>query len=179
MAVVFNKYIIGVFLIFSSFAVIAEGTEIEFEKKMMSMALEEFLSAKEVAENIIDSCEKMEKNIVIPRSSVLSIDISSRDLEIALYYLNRKARDDCEGSYLAQFYVSASRYRATAKHYGREAEEALPYTEEKLYGSAWREFRIKLDYYGIEASKRKALENIAELKKPFNLHKTLVELDVH
>jgi len=164
MAVVFNKYIIGFFLIFSSFIVIAEGTEIEFEKKMMSMALKEFLNAKKAAENIIDSCEKMEENIVIPRSSVLSIDLSLRDLEISLYYLNRKARDDCG---------------TTAKHYDREAGEALPYTEEKLYGSAWREFRIKLDYYGIEASKRKALENIVELKKPFNLHKTLGELGVH
>ena len=174
MAVVFNKYIIGFFLIFSSFIVIAEGTEIEFEKKMMSMALKEFLNAKKAAENIIDSCEKMEENIVIPRSSVLSIDLSLRDLEISLYYLNRKARDDCEGSYLAQFYVSASRYRTTAKHYDREAGEALPYTEEKLYGSAWREFRIKLDYYGIEASKRKALENIVELKNPSTYIKPLV-----
>ena len=175
---IFNKYIIGVFLVFCSFIVIAEGDKIEFERKIMSIALKEFLDAKEAAEKIIESCEEKGKNIVIPRSSVMSIDVSSRDLEISLYYLNRKARDDCEGSYLAQFYVSASRYRATAKHYGREAKEALAYTEENLYGSSWREFRIKSDYYAIEASKRKALESIVELKKPFNLHKTLNELDM-
>jgi len=179
MAVGFNKYTIGFFLIFCSSIVIAGENKIELEKKIMSIALKEFLSAKKAAENIINHCEKIGENIVIPRSSVLSIGISLRDLEISLYYLNSKARDNCEGSYLAQFHVSASRYRATAKHYDREAKEALPYTEEKLHGSTWREFRIKLDYYGIEASKRKALENITEFKKPFNLHKTLDEFDIH
>ncbi len=179
MAVVSNKYIISVFLIFCSFIVSAGENEIEFENKMMAMAFKEFLNAKEAAERIIESCEKTGKNRVIPRSSVSSIGLSSRELEISLYYLNGKARDDCEGSYLAQFYVAASRYRATAKHYGRDAKEALPYTEENLYGSAWREFRIKLDYYDIEASKRKALEGVVELKKTFNLHKTLDALDIH
>lgn len=178
MVVVINKYAIGVFLLFVSSIVVAGSTETEFEKIIMSIALEEFLSAKKTAENIIDDCEKMGKNIVISRSSVLSIDIPLKDLEISLYYLNRKAADDCEGSHLAQFYVSASRYRATAEHFGRKAEEALPYTEENLYGNAWREFRIKVDYYGVEESKRKALESIAELKKPFNLHKTLAGLKI-
>ncbi len=177
MVVIFNKYFVALVLILGSSSLFCSEPDEMTEEKMISLALKEFLDKKEKAENIIKECEHEGRNIVLPPTLFEKINISSRELEIALYFLNREARNTCEGDYLARFYVAGSRYRTTAKHFKKEATEALPYTEDMLFGSSWRELRIKLDYKSINSESRRALEKISALKKPFNLHKTLEILD--
>jgi len=146
------------------------------ENEIISFALKDFLDKKEKTENIIKVCREKEKNTVLTPSLFQKISISSRELEIALFFLSRKARDTCEGDHLARFFVAASRYRQTAKHFEKEAPEAQPYTGDMLFGSSWRDLGIKLDYESINIKSRQALEKIPAMNKPFDLHKTLEAL---
>jgi len=167
----FNQFFIIIFL--CSPNLYATEIDLVTDDDVISLAQSKFMRAKERAEGAIDRCEALAKDNVLSPSLFNKISIEPRQLEIALHVLNLKARNTCDGDFMARFFVAASIYRATAEKFNRVAEETLPYTEYMLYGTSWMSLKTNVSYNSIEQQVRDSLESITELSKPFNLFKTL------
>jgi len=118
-------------------------------------------------------CEWHNKKIIVPSSLFESIDLTKQELKIALFVLSNKAEDACDESATGKFLIALSIYKTTAKHYGKAAELALPYSEDLLFGHYWGQLEAEAKYLNISKDQREILESIPELQQPFHPFKTL------
>lgn len=147
-----------------------------YEKNAFELSLKKFEIAKTNLEIKIEECEK--KKIIISENVFKELSLTKEEWKVALFVLSNRAEDACEVGKRGEFVVAASIYRTTAKHYSLDAASASPYSEDLLFGHYWKKLELEVQYLDIPKEKRKTLEKIPQLQKPFHLFKTLSKLNV-
>ncbi len=150
-----------------------------YEKRALELAQHRFEIAKNSLNQKINECEKIKT--VVPSSLLIPINLTMKELKIALFVLNNRAEDLCEKDMRGNFVIATSIYRTTAEHYrqkGKEKESlTLPYSEDLLFGHYWGKLELEAQYLEIDTKKRIIMENISQLKKPFHLFETLSKME--
>lgn len=181
MAVLLSKYSIFILFILKlgmAPAIADVNKDVEFEKRVVSIAYQDFINSLKVAEGVIDKCEKEGEKIVPSYLKLKDTGASLNELKVAVYYLHRKSRSKCESPYLSEFLVAVTRYRNTVEYYGYGDKEALSYTDDMLYGNSWSEYEIKAKYLNINQVVRNKLEDVESLNRSFNFQKTIDSLNL-
>ena len=152
---------------------IAEESSLIAERTF-ELALQKFELADGNLEKKIDECE--DKKIIVPPSVFKSVDLTEMEFKIALFVLHNRAEDACDEDLRGKFLIALGIYKTTAKHYGKAAKLALPYSEDLLFGHYWRRLESEARYLEIKKDQREMLESIPQLQQPFHLFETLSKL---
>ncbi len=136
---------------------------------VMSLSTEKYKIALKNYESKIDYCEKKAKSNKITdknKKIVNSISLTSKQLDKAIYILNKRALFLCEREQFGLFLIERGMYSETLKHYKVLVDDDY-YGDDMLFVTPQNHFKIELDYLKIPQKLREKLENIEQLKKPF------------
>jgi hypothetical protein len=174
MAAAFNS-LLAICLVFSTFSSCAKESNPAIEDDAYTIALQQYQSAKLALEQAVTRCESGRQSV--PAEKISPLGLTSEQMKVALYTLNARAEARCEKGLREQFFYTASVYRMTAKHYGRDPGDAVQYNEEEMLSHLWRQLEFEAKYLRIDKEVRSALENMEALQVPFKIFETLDNLD--
>ena len=174
MAVTLNKIILLMFFFLLSNISFGGEKNTELSNMAFNLSKKKYESARLNLENAIRNCEK--NRSIVPSKLILPLKLKYDELKIALFVLNNRAEEMCEGDARNIFHYMSAKHRQVSKYYDFSSGDAKDYTEELMFSSEWKKLEFEAKYYSIDRSIRAKLESIEELKVPFQLFKTLDEL---
>ncbi|MFV1985629.1 MAG: hypothetical protein ACC657_18930, partial [Thiohalomonadales bacterium] len=95
------------------------------------------------------------------------ITITKKQLDKAIYILNKRALNICERKEFGLFLIERGRYSEILKHYKISLNDVNYYDDDMLFVSPQDHLKIELDYLKIPKYQREKIENIKQLKRPF------------
>ena len=125
-------------------------------------------------ESAIAKCRKKRKSI--PASLITPLGMTLDEVKAALFILNHRAVNICEGDKLEKFLYAAAVHRVISKYYGVNAGTAGKYTDDFIFTRHWTTLEFEVKYLNIDENIREKLESIEELKSPFLIFQTLDEI---
>ena len=140
------------------------------------------MRAVEAANKRVSYCVDLGKATLAKPDAIAKLRLTSGEIKIALPYLHLKAENACMSVAINAATVEIIMFKAIElKAYGRN--DPAPFTGSKFQFTAEAiccdnaELYLdrELNYKGLDADKRAALDAIPELKKPFNF----IELSNH
>ena len=142
---------------------------------LVELARQNMMSAVEAANKRVGSCADLGKATLAKPDAIKKLKLTPTEISIALLYLHHKAEDACMSGALNAATVAIIMFKTIEyKAYGRN--DPAPFTDSKFQytaedtccDNAELYLNRELNYKGLSADKRAALDAIEELKKPFN-----------
>lgn len=143
--------------------------------QLVELARQNMMHAVDAANKRVGYCVDLEKATLAKPDAIKKLRLTSAEFKIALLYLHLKAKDTCMSAAINAAAVKILMFKAIElKAYGRNDPE--PFTDSKFQFTAEEiccdnaelYLNRELNYKGLNAGKRAALEALPELKKPFN-----------
>jgi len=131
--------------------------------------------AKNNLENAIEICDKKRKTV--PPSLISPLGMEMNEIKTALFVLNGRAEEVCEGEARLNFFYVSGIHRQVSKYYGLSPGDAENYTEDLLFSQEWKKLEFEAKYLNINKDTRQKLEAIEELKVPFKIFQTIDGLE--
>ena len=171
MAVNFKSFLIAFYCIFISTTCVSDTTT-NIGNEVVSLSLKKYRLAEKEYENKLKLCEKNVK--VIPLQLIDKLGLSSEQEKIdALSTLSYRALESCLNGTEERFFRAAAIYREVAKKYKLTIDNASWYTEDFMYSHYWSRLEREVRYMKIDQNIRSKIEQINDLKAPFDLIKTI------
>lgn len=138
---------------------------VEFAKTKYKKALDEF-------EKQTKYCWAKESKNTLKRSIFKNINLTERQLEIAIYSYYKKAFGKCENDRFGLYLIQRGMYSELLKHYKMEMDDENPkyYDDFFIFGTQYTSLELELKFLNLPKKERDKLDKIPELKALFRLH---------
>ena len=143
--------------------------------QLVELARQNMMRAVDAANKRVGYCADLGKAAYVKPEVINKLKLTATEINIALFYLHLKAKDACMSTAINAATVEIVTFKAIElEAYGHNDPE--PFTDSKFQytaediccGTPSIHLNAELNYKGLPAKKRAALEAIPELKKPFN-----------
>jgi len=143
--------------------------------QLVELAKNNMMNAIDAANKRIGYCLDLGKATIIKPDAIAKLKLTTIELKIAIFYSYLKAEEACTSDAVNMATTKITMFKTIEfEAYGRNDPE--PFTDnnynftaaEICCGSAKIFLNAQLNYMGLNADKRAALDAILELKKPFN-----------
>ncbi len=171
MAAMFNKHVLFVAAFFVPLVSVGCASLTVSSGGAFDISLNRYESEKNQLESAIKRCD--EKRDVVPALLISPLKMTVNEVKTALFVLNSRAEEACEGDARLRFFYASGVHRQVAKHYGLSAGDAEDYTEDLMFSQDWKKLEFEAQYLDIDENIRHKLEAIEELKVPFMVFETI------
>lgn len=144
--------------------------------QLVELARQNMINAVDAANKRVGYCTDLGKANIVKPDEIAKLKLTSAEIKIALFYLHNKAKNACMSPAVNAATVEIIMFKVIElEAYGRN--DPAPFTNSKFQytaedvccGTPRIDLNAQLNYMGLSAGKRAALEAIPELKKPFNV----------
>lgn len=144
-------------------------------EQLVELARQNMMRAVDAANKRVGYCADLGKATYVKPGAIAKLKLTSAEFKIALLYLHLKAKSACSSIAINAATVEIIMFKAIElEAYGRN--DPAPFTDSKFQytaedvccGTPELQLNTELNYKGLDAEKRAALDAIPELKKPFN-----------
>ena len=143
--------------------------------QLVELARQNMMRAVDAANKRVGYCLDLGKVTLVKPDAIKKLKLTSAEIKIALPYLHLKAKGTCMSGAINAATVEIIMFKAIElEAYGRNdpgpfTDSKFQYTAEEICcDNAELYLNTELNYKGLGADKRAALDAIPELKKPFN-----------
>jgi hypothetical protein len=143
--------------------------------QLVELARQNMMSAVDEAIKRVGYCLDLGKTTLVKPDAIAKIKLTFVESKIALLHLHHKAEDTCMAAAINDATVQITMFKTIEfETYGKN--HPAPFTNSKdqftpaelCCGNAELRLNSQLNYLGLSAEMRSALEAIPELKTPFN-----------
>ena len=170
-----GKFILMVFFLIAPLSNFARDDLPDISESAFNISLQKFKLAEKQLESAIANCTKNSKPVPVSLITPLGMNIDA--IKIALFVLNDRAEATCEAGAREKFFFAAAIHREVARHYQKNAGDAVEYTEDLMLSHYWKKLEFEAKYLDIDEDIRTQLEAIEELKVPFLIFATLDQVE--
>ena len=171
--VILNKILIT-FIIFVSALNSNPLKKINLQKETIDYLKIKVIKAEKEYNDKIDECETKQKNIIINPLLFKNVKYTAKELRSPLGILELRASENCIKEKQNNYIIVVQKIIKVGEFYKKDMEIAKRTYPAKTITDIFGEVNIDIIYNkSLDTKTRHYLNNIKELKKPFNLTETL------